>query len=116
MFASHLLCGDIVIFRLFKNGEELSFANVDTLEEAVDLLLDPFAYSDVRDELITSEDFYAMARVSGNMWEIRGDQVIPAEPVPVEPIALDCGCRVAIMGYHGKIVEECKYHSPLSHR
>jgi len=105
-----------MIFRLFKNGEEISFVNVESLTEAVDLLLDPFAYSDVRDELITSEDFYAMARVSGNMWEIRGDPVIPVESVSAEPIALDCGCRVAIMGYHGKIVEECRYHSPLSHR
>ncbi len=109
-----------MIFRLFKNGEEISFTNTNSIDEAIDLLLDPFACSDVRDELITSEDFYAMARLNGNMWEIRADLAEPAgdsmsAPV-VEPLTLACGCMVEISGTHGNIVEECRYHSPLSHR
>lgn len=110
-----------MIFRLFKNGEELAFANVDTLEEAVDLLLDPFGYPEVRDVLAVSEEYYAVARVNSDLWEIRADHALePAgdsmsAPV-VEPLTLACGCMVEISGTHGNIVEECRYHSPLSHR
>lgn len=109
-----------MIFRLFKNGEELAFANVDTLGDAVDLLLDPFGYPEVRDELVVSEEYYAVARVNSDLWEIRADLApVAGESMPapaVEPLTLDCGCLVEMTGTHSKIVEECRYHSPLSHR
>lgn len=109
-----------MIFRLSKNGEELAFANVDTLEEAIDLLLDPFGYPEVRDVLVVSGEYYAVARVNSDLWEINADlspvagEFMPA-PV-VEPLSLDCGCLVEMTGTHSKIIEECRYHSPLSHR
>jgi len=120
VFASHLIGGDIVIFRLFKNSEEISFTNTDSIEEAVDLLLDPFAYSEVRDELVISEEYYAVARVNSDLWEIRADLAPVAgefmSAPAVQPLTLVCGCLVMMTGTQGKIVEECRYHSPLSHR
>lgn len=110
-----------MIFRLFKNGDELSFANVDTLGDAVDLLLNPFGYPEVRAELVVSEEYYAVARVNSDLWEIRADHALePAGefiPAPVvEPLSLECGCIVDMTGLRGKIVQECRYHNPVSHR
>lgn len=109
-----------MIFRLFKNGEELSFCNVDSIDDAVNMLLDPYAYPEVKDVLVISEEYYAVAHLNNDTWEIRADptpaagEFIPA-PV-VEPLSLECGCLVMMTGTQGKIIEECRYHSPLSHR
>lgn len=109
-----------MIFRLFKNGEEISFCNVNEMNEAVDLLLDEFGYPEVRDALVISESFYAVAHVDTDIWEIKADPAPAAgefmSAPAVEPLTLDCGCLVEMTGTHSKIIEECRYHSPLSHR
>lgn len=40
-----------MIFRKFKDGEEISFCNVDTPEDALDTLLDPFADDEIREAI-----------------------------------------------------------------
>lgn len=128
--------GEIMIFRKFKNGEEISFCNVDTPEEALELMFDPYAtdHDEIMAKMVpTIYGFQAaMGRKPdgepGDFWDIKGyanaDEVMPVEsrevtlPAPQLPqtIALDCGCSVQFAGAHAKITAECRYHSPLSHR
>ncbi len=109
-----------MIYKLYKNGEEISFANVDTIEEAADLLLDPYGYQEVQERLEFTA-YYAVAHVNGDTWEIKGDYI--PEPAggfkqapAVKQFALDCGCLIKMTGTHARIITECRYHSPLSHR
>lgn len=80
-----------MIFRKFINSEEISFCNVDTPEEALEILLDENAtyYDEVMDKMReTIYGFQAMLGKKhdgepGDIWEIKGyanaDNDMPAE-------------------------------------
>ena len=61
-----------MIFRKFKDGEEISFCNVDTAEDALEVMLDPFADDEIREAIEpTIHGFKAV--VNGHLWEIKRD-------------------------------------------
>lgn len=52
-----------MIFRKFKNSKETSFCNVDTPEEALELMMDPMAtnYDEIMEKMVpTLYGFHAM--------------------------------------------------------
>lgn len=59
-----------MIFRLFKNGEEVSFCNVDTPQEALETLVDPFDLSAPESMEPTKYGFKGTSQ--GVLWEIKG--------------------------------------------
>ena len=69
-----------MIFRKFKNSEEVSFCNVDTPEEALEFMMDPMVtdYDDIMEKMRpTVYGFHAaMPRKPdgepGDFWEIKG--------------------------------------------
>lgn len=80
-----------MIFRKVKNSEEISFCNVDTPEEALELMFDPMAtdYEEIMEKMVPTLYGYhaAMGKKSdgepGDFWEINGfasaDDKVPAE-------------------------------------
>lgn len=86
-----------MIFRKFKNSEEISFCNVDTPEDALEFMFDPNTtdYDEIMEKMKpTIYGFHAaMPRKPdgepGDFWEIKGyanaEDTMPAEARAVKP-------------------------------
>lgn len=62
-----------MIYRKFKDGEEISFCNVESPQEALETLLDPYSTVDAEIiEAIKPTIYGWHATVNGILWEIKG--------------------------------------------
>lgn len=89
-----------MIYRKFKDGEEISFCNVDTPDEALETMLDPYSTVDAEIIQAIKPTIYGWhATVNGTFWEIKGyasaEDKVPAQvrkiiyPIPEEFIGTD---------------------------
>ncbi|MDD3813240.1 MAG: hypothetical protein PHZ02_01230 [Desulfocapsaceae bacterium] len=89
--------GKIMIFRQFKNNEEISFCNVDTPEEALELFMDPMStdYDEIMEHM--KPTIYGFMAALGNkpdgepgdIWDIKAFASAEAkEPMAVRHVKI----------------------------